>query len=184
MSRAAAMSLVQKGGRALRAAHPGASRPAGALRAPMRGTECRAHLGNRSGRGYGSGVAASGEGDETGDRGDRGGERVRETGDPQGAGPEAVLRVGHGIEGDAHAGAWHRQVEPAFACRASRRCARRGWSWRPATSPRTSRSRGSTSGRCRWGLVCWSGTRSSWRSRRSARSATSAATSAGRSGTA
>ena len=24
--------------------------------------------------------------------------------------PEAFLRAGHGIEGDAHAGAWHRQV--------------------------------------------------------------------------
>ncbi|MDI3281127.1 MAG: MOSC domain-containing protein, partial [Bacillota bacterium] len=24
--------------------------------------------------------------------------------------PEAVLRVEHGLEGDAHAGAWHRQV--------------------------------------------------------------------------
>lgn len=34
----------------------------------------------------------------------------RETGTRKVTVPTAVLRPGHGIEGDAHAGAWHRQV--------------------------------------------------------------------------
>ena len=45
--------------------------------------------------------------------------------------PAIRLRLGHGVEGDAHAGDWHRQGQPAGPGKASTRCVKGGLDLQP-----------------------------------------------------